>query len=56
MKYKSALKIAMIAGFFRDLAVSRGGTGTKRSSISGKEAHRLKRARKQTKISRRANR
>jgi hypothetical protein len=53
---KKALKQATITGYFRDLAIARGGTGHQRKPLSAKEWNKRKKRDNVAKQSRKMNR
>jgi hypothetical protein len=53
---RSALRIAVISGLFRDIAIARGGTGHLRKPLSYTEYQRRKKRNKAAKMARKGNR
>lgn len=53
---QEAFKSALVAGYYRDLAIYSGGTGHLRKELSSKEYSRRKKRRQLVKASRKANR
>jgi hypothetical protein len=53
---KNALRLALIAGWFRDIAIARGGTGHQRKPLTEKARNKRKARANMAKESRKQNR
>jgi hypothetical protein len=53
---RTALRIALVSGLVRDIAIARGGTGHLRKPLSANESNHAKARRQMAKSSRKGNR